>query len=204
MPNPIEDDPKLAQAVGVLAGRFGLVEVMIEIIFVALSGCDHRRATILFSFFKSVPTQCEVIKLLAKSQSAIDEPLTERISDALKTFTDLAAKRNGVIHFPFGWDNTNPNNPTIYKMRRTRTGPEVWVKDPASHEAVTSIAKDVDALYRRLLVLQDDIIEAQRSSLLETLTQLPPDQTLDTPILNRLLALFQNEEPQPPPRSSQE
>lgn len=202
MANPIEDDPKLAQAVGILAGRFGLVEVMVEMIFVTVSGCDERRATILFSFFKGVSTQCDVIKLLAKTQADIDPPLFKRLTETLKRYTELATLRNGVIHYPFGWD-TGLETPTIYKMRRTRSGPKVWVKDHTNHETVSEIAEQIEALFHEVLKLHMDISNTLREASLRRLQQLSPDQIREPSTLSRLMNLFPNEEPEPPPQSSE-
>lgn len=200
MANPIEDDPKLAQAVGILAGRWGLVEVMVELIFTTLSGMPHRKSTIIFSFFRNVSTQRDVIKFMALETPSVGPDLTQEISDRLKEYVDMAGERNSVIHFPFGWDS-DASPPTIYKMARQRRGDELYTKVPMTDETVMELANRVGALHDELIKLQIAVMDALAASLGKSLTP-PPSQTpglMSVPYL----APSPDEEPQPPPQSSQ-
>lgn len=166
-----------------------MVEIMVETIFVSLSGCDERRATILFSFFKSVSTQCDVIRLMAKTQPSIGPDLSKRLNAVLSLYGDLAQHRNGIIHYPFGWD-TDLDTATIYKMRRTRSGPEVWVKEPTGDEAVYAVAEQIEGLFQQTIKLQHDITEALSGASLRRLQQLSPDQIQVPLTVNQLTNLL--------------
>lgn len=157
MANPIEDDPKLAQAVGILAGRWGLVEAAVELLFTTISGTPHRKATIIFSFFRNVNTQRDVIRFMVRESPTLSEALATEINGCLNTYAEMAAERNAVIHFPFGWD-TDADTPTIYKMVRQRTGDELYIKSAMNADTVRALAERVTVLHDRLLVCLTDIL----------------------------------------------
>lgn len=145
MANPIEEDNELARAVGVLAGRWGLVEFYVEYIFTLLVGTSSRKASILFSFFKGVATQCDIVAHLLDETPEVSDEARIIITSILKKYKHLAPERNGVIHFPFGWDRVGDER-SIYKSMKRRKGPELSFKKPTSAADIMELADRVNAI----------------------------------------------------------
>jgi hypothetical protein len=163
MANPIEEDPELARAVGVLAGRWGLVEVSVEILFGFLSGLSQRKATIMFSFFKAVNTQRDIIRFMARETPTLSSALLEQIDTCLNEYVSLAADRNAVIHYPFGWDS-EVEPPAIYKMARTRSGEHLHTKRPMDAKSVMDLADRVNALHEAMWACLVPVLDSRSAS----------------------------------------
>lgn len=174
MANPIEDDPELARAVGLLAGRWGLVEFYVEFIFSLLVGTDGRKAAILFSFFKGVGTQCDIIRHLLDETPNVSDDARSRIISILKKYRELAPERNGVLHYPFGWDSEGAER-TIYKSAKRRSGPELTFKKPTSASAIIELADRVNAVVGEIAQLMT--VDLWSSTPLQEPLSQSPDQT---------------------------
>jgi hypothetical protein len=177
MANPIEDDPELARAVGLLAGRWGLVEFYVEYIFTLLAGTDDRKATILFSFFKGVGTQCEIVRQMLNETPGVSDDARALIIKILNRYSELAPDRNAVLHYPFGWD-TQGGERTIYKSARQKKGPELRLKKPTSAAAIMVIADRVDQLTEEIGYLLT--IRFWKPTFLQSLSTQPEEQAADT------------------------
>jgi len=177
MPNPIEDDHELARAVGVLAGRWGLVEFYVEYIFTLLVGTNRRKASILFSFFKGVGTQCDIIRHMLDETPNVSDDASARIISILKNYARLAPERNGVIHYPFGWDSEGDER-TIYKSMKRRTGPELSFKKPTSAADIMKLADRVNAITDEIASLLS--VDFWKPTLLQSLLAQSPDQTQES------------------------
>lgn len=200
MANPIEEDSELARSVGVLAGRWGLVEYYVEFIFALLVGTNDRKASILFSFFKGVGTQCDIVRHLLDETANVSDDARSRIISILKKYNELAPERNGVIHYPFGWD-TEGGERTIYKSAKRRKGPELSFKKPTSAAAIMELAGRVDALTNDIAHLM--AVDFWKPSPLQELFSQSLDQTQENENESPGLLQFQSEEPPRPPQSSE-
>lgn len=149
MANPIETDFKLALALGRLAGRWGQAEFAVEMIYITLSEMPNRKATISYSFHKSVATQKDIICLLADETTWITDAERATVNSVVKKFADMSAQRNGWIHYPFGVDSSSPNM-EVYKGKRMRKGDILYSKEPANHQLITAFANDVTDLTKNL------------------------------------------------------
>jgi hypothetical protein len=177
MANPIEDDPELARAVGLLAGRWGLVEFYVEFIFALLVGTDDRKAAILFSFFKGVGTQCDIIRHLLDETPEVSDDARARIITILKKYRELAPERNAILHYPFGWDSEGGER-TIYKSATQRKGPELRLKKPTSAAAIIAVADRVDQLTDEIVHLM--AVDFWKPTPLQGLLSPSQDQTQET------------------------
>jgi hypothetical protein len=147
MQNPIEDDPELARAVGLLVGRMGIAEIAVATIFQILSEAPWHKATALFATYRSAESQRDIIKWLAGSSPFLSGATVCALGKALDDFVCLYKKRSKIIHYPFGW-NTGEDPPTIYKMMTA--GRDGHVTKPMDAKHVKDVADRVSSLYSRL------------------------------------------------------
>jgi hypothetical protein len=157
MPNPIDDNNDLANALGRLAGRWGLVEFSVEMIFTLLSEMPERKATITFSFFKATGTQKDIIDFMVEETQWLSGDVKDKVKYAVKKYANMAGERNGYIHYPFGYDTANEDDEfAIYKAKRSRTGDQLLQKRPVTPDMIQEFADKVSVLY-------DELCQAHRS-----------------------------------------
>lgn len=175
MANPIETDFKLALALGRLAGRWGQAELGVELLYIILSEMPHRKATISFSFHKSVSTQKDIISLLADETAWLTEEERSAVKQAAKEFADMSAERNGWIHYPFGIDESS-GEAEIYKMKRMRRGDILYSKQPSNPAIINEFSARVKELTDRLYRVHSVLMLAYERKL----KQPPLDRTPST------------------------
>lgn len=160
MPNPIEEDDELAQAVGRVAGRWGMAEFEVESMFTWLLGAAHRQATIAFSFFKAVPTQVDIIELLLDENPKLTAEERATCKAALRSFKAMSPERNSIIHYPFGYDSKSASGKELYKLRVRRKGEQLHWAEPTSHKEVMKFADRISVLNEHLRQANTIVFEA--------------------------------------------
>jgi len=165
MANPIDDNDDLAKALGRLAGRWGLAEFTVDMIFTLLSEMPERKATITFSFFRSTGTQKDVIHFMADETTWLPDDTKERVKAAVKKYADMAGTRNGFIHYPFGYDRQSENEFQIYKGKRSRTGDNLLQKKNVSPKMITEFCEEINTLYDELMECHREILDVRFQAL---------------------------------------
>jgi hypothetical protein len=66
MPGPVDESIELAAAIGRCSNDWTHAETQLALLFSVLSKMEMTSAVTVFSFFKNVRTQSEVLKRLAK------------------------------------------------------------------------------------------------------------------------------------------
>lgn len=148
MPSPLDEDVRLAAALGRVTGAWSHLEYHLTWIFSILTGLnDIWMAEAIFSVYKSVPTQRDVLKRVAKLSPSISDPERETLSKILKEYLDLATRRNQIAHNPFG-----KNDDGLYVMVRDRgSGRDIpYRPEPISVDILEALESDVRALVTRV------------------------------------------------------
>ena len=165
MANPIDDNDELATALGRLVGRWGMSEFYIEMIYTLLSEMPSRKATITFSFFRSVGTQKDIIYFLVGETEWLPNKTKEEIKSAVTKFSKMAGRRNGYIHSPFGHAKNNDGDFEIYKTARNRTGEFLYSKKTVTPTSILKFADEVTEMNKRLFSAHLAIFEAYKTKL---------------------------------------
>lgn len=118
MPNPIDDNERLAIAVGRAVSTWAHAEVHLAIIFSILTGMDHTMAVTVFRHFRSVPNQRDMLLSVARVSTRCDEQDLATLSALLTDYGTLAGRRNDLAHNPFGWESGEEQK--IYRMKREK------------------------------------------------------------------------------------
>ncbi|MGX1499459.1 hypothetical protein ACSSV1_004519 [Labrenzia sp. MBR-25] len=164
MPNPIDDNDDLAIALGRLAGRWGLVEFAVEMIFTFLSEMPERKATITFSFFKAVGTQKDIIEFMAEETEWLSDEMKSQIKTAVRKYSNMSGERNGYIHYPFGYDTEGDDEFEIYKAKRSRTGDELLQKKAVTPEMINTFVDRVRELQLEIFRIHRALFEERRKA----------------------------------------
>jgi hypothetical protein len=131
MPNPIDDDEKLAAAVSRVVSLWARAEVHLVSVFSFLTGMDHTMAATVFRMFRSVPNQRDVLLSVAEVSTRCDEADLAALSAMLSEYGSLAVRRNDIAHNPFGWQPGEEQK--IYRMKQQKVS-----KPGMSHTAATA------------------------------------------------------------------
>src|SRR6185437_1592589 len=100
MVHPVDDDPEMASAIGRCSNNWTHAETILAWIFTSLTGAEHTIAVTVFSFFKTIRTQSDVLKKLANLSPFMTDELRNRLKQSLKTYLALAEGRNQLLHNP--------------------------------------------------------------------------------------------------------
>jgi hypothetical protein len=144
MPNPIDDDEKLAAAIGRAVSYFAHVELHLARVFAGLTGMDHTMAVTVFRMFRSVPNQKDVLLSVAKVSTLCDDEDFSALTAILTNYVSLASHRNEFAHNPLGW--RTDEMPRIYRMKRekvSRPGMFPYSSDYIQVEDVVALVDEI-------------------------------------------------------------
>ncbi|MGY3620068.1 hypothetical protein [Bradyrhizobium sp. USDA 10063] len=178
MPGPVDENIDLAAAIGRCSNDWSHAEYQLALLFSVLSKMDITSAVTVFSFFRNVRTQSEVLKQLAKVSplNVTDENL-HALGRLMKLYEDLAGRRNRIAHNPIG---RTPDENALYIMLRRKSPPigelpyeSVSISVDEINELATEIMAFNTALMALTFRLAKFPISFSREELLSELA--PPD-----------------------------
>jgi hypothetical protein len=141
MPGPVDESIELAAAIGRCSNDWTHAETQLALLFSVLSKMEMTSAVTVFSFFKNVRTQSEVLKRLAKvSPIGVSDENLQILSRILRLYEDLAVERNKIGHNPIG---RTPDENALYIMLRRKSPPVgelPYETAPISIEAIDRIS----------------------------------------------------------------
>lgn len=178
MPGPVDENIDLAAAIGRCSNDWSHAEYQLALLFSVLSKMDITSAVTVFSFFRSVRTQSEALKQLAKvSPLNLSGDNLRTLGRLMKLYEDLAGRRNKIAHNPIG---RTPDENALYIMLRRKSPPigELpYESVPISVEEIDELATEITtfnvALMALTFLLAKLPISASREKLLSELA--PPD-----------------------------
>lgn len=175
MNTPVDDDPALAASIGRATAHWSLVELQVQTMFWHLLDTPLQVAVAVFSFFKTVRTQRDVLVRLAKIAFKDHPAGVEAVRTTMKSYVALSERRNALIHAPFGLDGKE-NPPSLYKMLRATEGEFPYRTEPISTPAIDALTDEIKSLGKDFNMLEYWTLKTLRPSLLATLPKPPSDQ----------------------------
>jgi hypothetical protein len=162
MPNPIDDNKKLAIAIGRAISHWAHAEVHLAIVFGQLTGMDHTMAVTVFRMLRSVPSQKEALLSVARVSIRCDEQDLATLSAILTDYGELAGKRNEIAHNPLGWAPGEEQK--IYRMKRekvSKPGLFPYSRDLVKVADVEALTANIKTLVGRILKFHRGLTEKQ-------------------------------------------
>jgi hypothetical protein len=145
---PLDDDPELAAALGRVVGAWSHLEYHLTILFAVYAQMDMNMAAAVFDFFRSTPTQVEVIRRVIQLSSRSSDERRVALSTPLKTYERLAKQRNSVAHNPFGWLDPDGREPYLMEKTKGIEGPDgiPYRKRPVTIAELNALREEIERL----------------------------------------------------------
>jgi hypothetical protein len=158
MSGPVDENIELAAAIGRCSNDWSHAEYQLALLFCILAKMDMTAAVTVFSMFKSVRTQSEVLKRLARvSQLKVSGENLEILKRLMREYEDLAAERNRIAHNPIG---RTAEEKELYIMLR-RKSPEIgelpYETAPISIQMIDELAARISVFNAHLVALSHRI-----------------------------------------------
>jgi hypothetical protein len=154
--SPLEADEKLAAALGRMTGTWSHLEFILTLIFQKATGMDAVMASGIFDFFRNTHTQRRVLLRTVAHSNRFSEWETNLLRDALKSYIELAEKRNALAHNPFGWKDQNDPE-SLYIMQKQHgvksEGGFPFTSRPITTEEINALTEEINYLRLKLLAV---------------------------------------------------
>ena len=159
MPGPLQSDKELAASLGRATGAWALLESMLTMLFAVIVKIDLRIAVAIFDFFKSTPTQRDVLVRVAKLMPHVTDTHRAMLADLMTDYQDLAKRRNEIAHNPYGWMDKEQTK--AYVMLKVKGAPMPdgfpYTTRTISRDEIEELTRDIDLFRMKLMILRDSI-----------------------------------------------
>jgi hypothetical protein len=176
MPNPIDDDDRLAMAVGRAVSHWAHAELHLASVFARLTGMDLTMATTVFRMFRSVPNQKEALSSVARVSTQCDEAALAVLTSILAEYGVLATRRNEIAHNALGWHDGDRQQ--MYRVNRDKlTKPGMFPYSPALFETadIEMLTAEIKVLVKRIIDFDRELIGGELARLSQLLSPPPVD-----------------------------
>lgn len=166
MANPIDDDDRLAMAIGRAVSHWAHAEMHLASVFARITGLSLTMAVTIFQMFRSVRTQRECLSTVAKVSTNCEESDTATLASILADYEKLAKKRNEIAHNALGWHGADERK--LYRVKRERVDkPDAFPYSPVffSVEEVEALTVEVKSLVRRISKFNESLINRELAKL---------------------------------------
>jgi hypothetical protein len=166
MASPLQADKELAAALGRATGAWALLESMLALLFAEITKLDFATAVAIFDFFKSTPTQRDVLLRVAKLSPRVDEPHRAMLVELMSDYQALAKRRNEIAHNPYGWADQEQGQAYIMLKDKALHAPGVfpYTTRNVTKEEIDKLTDDIDLFRFKLLAVRTGIAGLMPSS----------------------------------------
>lgn len=158
MAGPLADD-ELAASLGRATGAWALLESMLTMLFSVIVKIDLTLAVAIFDFFKSTPTQRDVLVRVAKLMPHVKDAHRSMLANLMRDYQDLAKRRNEIAHNPYGWMDKEETKAYVMLKIKTLPPPDgfPYSMEPVSREKIEQLTHDINVFRMKVFVLTESI-----------------------------------------------